>query len=285
MTDSLSIKPVLRLIAELPMEYQERLVLIGGQAIAFWGAYFLEDRLTREQAAALTSSDLDIAAGTKEGVRLLADQWRGTPHFPKPTDCVPNMGVIYLNRPDFLDNGDFVVDVMNTVYGQLDAEKMRKSARLIEWDIDNDGKNVVRFNVLNPATLLWTRIANLKHRRMDEISIERELIRTKVLCEIVREDLWNHAIEIMSDPSSQRMALNYAKYVYRDISRHKDTRSVLAEYPSLILPFQSAIPNSPFWPDNFMRGVGVWQGKLLRHVDKIILDRVERAEVKKRKEL
>ena len=38
MEDSLSIQPILKLIAELPPEYQERLVLIGGQAIAFWGA-------------------------------------------------------------------------------------------------------------------------------------------------------------------------------------------------------------------------------------------------------
>lgn len=285
MIDSLEIKPVLRLISELPVDLQERLVLIGGQAIAFWGDYFLQGQLTQAQEAALTSSDLDIAAGSIEGVRLLAATWKGTPYFPKPGDLVPNMAVIHLNRPEFIKGSDFVIDVMNTVYGKLDADQMRISSTQIEWDIDRDGRNIIRFNVLNPPTLLWSRIANLKHRRMSKVNTERELIRTKVLCKIVREDLRNHAIEIMSDPSSQRKALDYAKYVYRDISRHKDTRSVLAEHPSLILPFQSTIPDSPFWPENFMRGVGVWQGRLLRHVDTIINNQEQRADIRKLKEL
>ncbi|MCB8887667.1 hypothetical protein [Vreelandella malpeensis] len=281
MIDSLEIKPILRLISELPEDLQKRLVLIGGQAIAFWGDYFLQDQLTLAQEAALTSSDLDIAAGSVEGVRLLAASWKGTPHFPKPGDLVPNMAVIHLNRPGFIKGSDFVIDVMNTVYGQLDADKMRTSSTQIEWDIDRDGRNIIHFNVLNPPTLLWSRIANLKHRRMSQVNTERELIRTKVLCKIVREDLWNHAIEIMSDPDSQRKALNYAKYVYKNISRHKDTRSVLADHPSLILPFQSTIPDSDFWPENFMRGVGVWQGRLLRHVDKIIRNKDRRAAIRK----
>ncbi|RUR46218.1 hypothetical protein [Vreelandella populi] len=285
MTDRLEIKPILGLISELPVDLQERLVLIGGQAIAFWGDYFLQGQLTQEQEAALTSSDLDIAAGSIEGVRLLAETWKGTPYFPKPGDIVPNMAVIHLNRPEFLKGSDFVIDVMNTVYGQLDADQMRISSTQVEWDIDQDGLNIIRFNVLNPATLLWSRIANLEHRRMSRVSTERELIRTKVLCEIVREDLRNHAIEIMSDPSSQRKALDYAKYVYRDISQRKDTRFVLAKHPSLILPFQSTIPVSPHWPDNFMRGVGVWQGRLLRQVDKIIQRREHHAAIRKLKQL
>lgn len=71
MTDRLSIKPVLRLIAELPIEQQERLVLLGGQAIAFWGFHFFDGRLGMAETAALTSTDLDIAAQSKEGGKNL----------------------------------------------------------------------------------------------------------------------------------------------------------------------------------------------------------------------
>lgn len=283
MADTLSIKPVLRLIAELPPEYQERLVLIGGQAIAFWGAYFLEGQLDKEHTAALTSSDLDIVAGTVEGVRVLADQWKGTPRFPTPDDHVPNMALIELYRPEILADGHFVVDVMNQVYGGFDADSMRAASRLVEWDLHQDGQEILRFYVLNPAALLWTRIANLKHRRMKQIAVERELVRTEVLCRIVREDLWNQALEIFSDPDARRPTLNYAKYVYRDISRHKHTRSVLAKYPSLIHPFLSTIPESPHWPEHFMQGVGVWQGRLLRHVDAIIDHKIRRDDIREKK--
>ncbi len=283
MEDSLSIQPILKLIAELPPEYQERLVLIGGQAIAFWGAYFLEGQLDQEHTAALTSSDLDIVAGTIEGVRVLADQWKGVPRFPTPDDHVPNMALIELYRPEILADGHFVVDVMNQVYGGFDADSMRAAARLVEWDLHQDGKEILRFYVLNPAELLWTRIANLKHRRMRPIAVKRELVRTEVLCRIVREDLHNQALEIFSDPDARRPALNYAKYVYRDISRHKDTRSVLAQYPSLIYPFLSTIPESPHWPEHFMRGVGVWQGRLIRHVDAIIAHKVRRDQIREQK--
>lgn len=284
MEDSLSIQPILKLIAELPPEYQERLVLIGGQAIAFWGAYFLEGQLDQVHTAALTSSDLDIVAGTVEGVRILADQWKGIPRFPTPDDHVPNMALIELYRPEILADGHFVVDVMNQVYGGFDAESMRAASRLVEWDLYQDGKQILRFYVLNPAALLWTRIANLKQRRMGQLAIERELVRTEVLCRIVREDLWNHAIEGFSDREAKRIALNYAKYVYRDISKHKDTRAILAKYPILIHPFLSTIPDSPHWPEHFMWGVGVWQGKLLRHVDAIIEHKIRRDEIRDKKQ-
>lgn len=283
MDDSLLIQPILSLIAELPPEYQERLVLIGGQAIAFWGAYFLEGQLDQEHTAALTSSDLDIAAGTVEGVRVLADQWKGVPIFPTPDDHVPNMALIKLYRPEILADGHFVVDVMNQVYGGIDADSMRVAARLVEWDLHQDGQHILRFYVLNPAALLWTRIANLKHRRMRQKAINRELVRTKVLCRIVREDISYQTREMFLDPDARRPTLDYAKYVYRDISKHKDTRSVLAQYPTLIQAFLFTIPDSPHWPENFMRGVGVWQGRLLRHVNAIIDHKIRRDKIREQK--
>lgn len=289
MADTLSIKPVLKLIAELPTEYQERLVLIGGQAIAFWGAYFLENRITQAQAAALTSSDLDIVAGTQQGVRLLAQAWNARPHFPTADDQVPNMAVIELHRPELLHrpeikkSGHFKVDVMNSVYGGLDAAHMVAASELVEWDLDNDGQQLVRFNVMTPPMLLWTRIANLQYQHKGPLATEREIVRTTVLCQIVHEYLWNFAQEMFTDSSARRPALNHAAFVYRDIAKKRETRQVLANHPELIEPLLSAIPRSAHWPEGFDLGVSNWQRWLVKRTDVLIRHRENRAAIRKQK--
>lgn len=289
MADTLSIKPVLKLIAELPTEYQERLVLIGGQAIAFWGAYFLENRLTQAQAAALTSSDLDIVAGTQQGVRLLAQAWNAQPYFPKADDQVPNMAVIELHRPNLLNrtgikgSGHFKVDVMNSVYGGLDAAHMVAASELVEWDLDNDRQHLVRFNVMTPPMLLWTRIANLQYQHKGPGATQREVVRTTALCQIVHEYLLNFAQETFTDKDARRPALNHAAFVYRDIAKKRETRQVLANHPELIEPLLKAIPHSAHWPDGFTKGVGNWHRWLVKRTDVLIRHRANRAEIREQK--
>ncbi|XGA81306.1 hypothetical protein OR573_06630 [Halomonas sp. CH40] len=285
MTDSLSIKPILRLIAELPLEHQERLVLLGGQAIAFWGAYFFEDRLETPEAAALTSSDLDIAAGSKEGVRVLARAWEASATFPGPDDQTPNMAVIELQRPELREGGGhFTVDVMNSVYGNVDASDLTAWSELVEWTLDEEAHSVVRFRVVSPQMLLWTRIANLQYRYMSESATQRELVRTKVLCEIVREHLDNFAQDILLEPALRRPALKHAAFVYRDIAKRRETRVVLANHPELIEPFMGTIPDSPFWPDKLPDAATRWQRWLSRRVETLRAHRKNRAAIKAAKQ-
>ncbi|WP_311945770.1 hypothetical protein [Halomonas piscis] len=246
MTDDLSIRPILSLIAELPPEHQERLVLLGGQAIAFWGAYYYESQLETAEAAALTSSDLDIVAGTKEGVRVLARAWEACPRFPGPDDQTPNMAVIELQRPELRESGGhFTVDVMNSVYGHIDAEHLMAWSELVEWTLDEEGHSVMRFRVVSPPMLLWTRIANLYYRHMGEEAIQRELVRTDMLCRIVREHLENFAQDVVTEPTLRRPALKHAAFVYSDLAKKPETRVVLADYPELIEPLMDAIPDTP----------------------------------------
>ncbi|MGP5562766.1 hypothetical protein [Vreelandella alkaliphila] len=281
MTDSLSIKPILRLIAELPTEQQERLVLLGGQAIAFWGFHFFEGRLETAEAAALTSSDLDIAAQSKEGVRVLARAWEASATFPKADDQTPNMAVIELERPDLREGGGhFTIDVMSSVYGAVDASDLTAWSELIEWTLDEEAQEVVRFRVVSPQMLLWTRIANLQYRHMGEIARARELVRTKVLCEIVREHLTHFAQDTFTDSTLRRPALKHAAFVYRDIAKKKETRVVLANHPELIEPFMNAIPNSPFWPDKLLGGASRWQSWLRRRIETLNSHRASRKAIK-----
>ncbi|WP_163576333.1 hypothetical protein [Halomonas faecis] len=261
--------PLLRLFAELPREAQERLVLIGGQAISFWSYYFLEGSLSEVDLAALTSSDLDIVSETQENVRLLARAWGGKPRFAGIDDHTPNIAVIDLERPGWSPDGaHLIVDVMGDVYGAT-AHQLITWSEMIELSFENG--QTVCLRVVVPEMLLWTRIANLHKRPMGPVAVQRELRRTKVLCRIVSEHLENLAQEAMFEPGLRRIALKHASLVYQWIAKQNWARKVLARHPELIDPYLSAVPRTPFWPQALLEhGLPGWQNWLVGRVEALI---------------
>ncbi|MBB3185732.1 hypothetical protein FHR95_003325 [Halomonas fontilapidosi] len=219
--------------------------------------------------AALTSSDLDIVSETKDNVRLLARAWGGEPRFAGMDDHTPNIAVIDLERPGWSPDGShLIVDVMGDVYGAT-AHQLITWSEMIEITLENG--QTVCLRVVVPEMLLWTRIANLYMRRMGPIAVQRELRRTKVLCQIVSEHLENLAQETMVDPSLRRIALKHASLVYQWIAKQNCTRKVLARHPELIDPYLSAVPRTPFWPTDLLEhGLPNWQNWLIARVESII---------------
>lgn len=273
--------PLLRLFAELPRDAQERLVLIGGQAISFWSSYFLEGRLSNAELAALTSSDLDIVSETDDNVRLLARAWGGEPRFAGIDDHTPNIAVIDLERPGWSPDGaHLIVDVMGDVYGAT-AHQLITWSEMIEISFENG--QTVCLRVVVPEMLLWTRIANLHMRRMGSAGVSREIQRTKVLCQIVSDHLENLAQEAMIDPSLRRVALKHASFVYQWIAKQNCTRKVLARHPELIDPYLAAVPQTRFWPDKLLqKGLPGWQSWLVRRVNGLIRHQVRRKREKEK---
>lgn len=269
MPDPFDTDPLLRLFAELPRDAQERLVLIGGQAISFWSSYFLEGRLGDTDLAALTSSDLDIVSESRESIRLLARAWGGTPRFAGIDDHTPNIAVIDLERPGWSPNGaHLVVDVMGDVYGAT-AHELVAWSEMLELSFENG--QTVCLRVVVPEMLLWTRFANLYKRPMGPVALERELRRTKVLCQIVSEHLENLAQETVVDPSLRRIALKHASLVYQWIAKKNWTRKVLARHPELIEPYLRSVPQTRFWPNELLeRGLPGWQKWLVGRVETLI---------------
>jgi hypothetical protein len=267
--------PLLQLFAELPREAQERLVLIGGQAISFWSSYFLEGLLDDDDMAALTSSDLDIVSETQENVRILARAWGGRPAFADMDDHTPNLAVIELNRPGFIPGATrLTVDVMGDVYGAT-AHELVNWSEMLELTFDN-GESVC-LRVVVPEQLLWTRIANLYYRRLGASATERELRRTKVLCRVVREHLENLAQDAFVDNSLRRVALKHASLVYKWIAKRPETRKVFAKHPELMEPYFSSVPRTVFWPDELLElGLPGWQRWLNRRVNTLIQHRENR---------
>lgn len=274
--------PLLQLFAELPREAQERLVLIGGQAISFWSSYFLEGRLDAHDMAALTSSDLDIVSESEENITILARAWGGEPRFAGIDDHTPNIAVIDLERPGWSPDGShLIVDVMGDVYGAT-AKQLIAWSEMIELNFE--GGKTVCLRIVVPEMLLWTRIANLNQRPMGPVAVQRELRRTRILCQIVSEHLEGLAQEMIVDPSLRRIALKHASLVYKWIAKQPGTRKVLATYPDLIEPYILSVPRTTFWPDKLLDvGLPGWQKWLYDRVQTTIRHQEHREREKVRK--
>ncbi|MCK0744126.1 hypothetical protein [Chromohalobacter nigrandesensis] len=239
----------LDLIAELSLEDQNRLVLIGGQAISFWAYYlFGENEISEKESNILTSSDLDIVADNNESIRILARAWNGQSKFPSIGDHTPNRALIQVRRPQMADGESYTIDVMGDVHGARSSQLVKSSVE-IEW---SQRGRTLRFRVVSPEMLLWTRIANVRLGHMGQAKIRRDVERAMFLCRAVKQDLTSHALEMRDTLAPdekkviEREVYNRCAFIYRDISKKNITRYVLADFPELCECFYRTIPKLSF---------------------------------------
>ena len=82
---------VLRILARLsPLAVDHRIVLIGGQAVAWW-TYFLDVADRSKELEIFTSEDIDFE-GAARSAKLAADLIGGEVHFPKPHHITTSTG-------------------------------------------------------------------------------------------------------------------------------------------------------------------------------------------------
>ncbi|GHB32980.1 hypothetical protein [Salinicola rhizosphaerae] len=275
----------LELISELAPEDQCRLVLIGGQAISFWAHFLFGDgTFTVREDQVLTSSDLDIVTDDEESIKILARSWNGAARFSELGDHTPNRALIQVPHTSLSAGYNYTVDVMGDVYGAT-AKELVKSSAEIEWDYRG---TPIRFRVVSPEMLLWTRIANVGYGRMGAAKNRRDIERAKVLCRIVHEDIMQHAYEIASacnvdaKKEIKRQIYRRAAFVYRDIAKRKITRKVFADFPEIIGSYDQSIPKTDFLSHElYSRAIPGWSGWLHRKVHTIWQHREHRAKEKR----
>jgi hypothetical protein len=143
----------LQKIARVPPELLERIlelagidmILIGGQALAFWAAYYH----TPAPTIAVTK-DVDLL-GTKEDVERLARGLDAKAVFPHKVSKTMLVGQVLKDLPD----GDYVnIDVMFRVYGSIATEAIANRAVLAE-------NPAGRFRVMHPIDVLQGRLENV----------------------------------------------------------------------------------------------------------------------------
>jgi hypothetical protein len=121
------------------------MILIGGQALAFWAAYYHTPAAT----IAITK-DVDLL-GTKDDVERLARGLDAEAVFPRKKNLTMLVGQVLKDLPD----GNYVnIDVMFRVYGDIPTEAISSRAVLAESPAG-------RFRVMHPLDVLQGRLENV----------------------------------------------------------------------------------------------------------------------------
>lgn len=121
------------------------MILVGGQALAFWAAYYH----TSAPTIAITK-DVDLL-GTKSDVERLARGLDARMVFPHKRDMTMLVGQVLKDLP----GGNYVnIDVMFRVYGDITTEAITTRAVLAE-------SAAGRFRIMHPLDVLQGRLENV----------------------------------------------------------------------------------------------------------------------------
>lgn len=121
------------------------MILVGGQALAFWAAYY-----EVPAPAIAVTKDVDFV-GTRADAERLARGLGAKATFPRQRDLTLLTGQIEKDLP----GGYYInIEVLSGVYGQVDTESLGKRAIVAEGPAG-------RFRVMHPLDVLQGRLENV----------------------------------------------------------------------------------------------------------------------------
>jgi hypothetical protein len=121
------------------------MILVGGQALAFWAAYY-----SVPAPAIAVTKDVDFV-GTRADVERLARGLGGKATFRRQRDLTLLTGQIEKDLP----GGDYInIDVLYRVYGDVSPESLAKRAVVAESPAG-------KFRVMHPLDVLQGRLENV----------------------------------------------------------------------------------------------------------------------------
>ncbi len=135
------------LLASIPSD----VVLVGGQALAFWVEHFNINPVVNDDDEVFVSRDADFL-GRREHVKMLADVLSGTAEYPSRKAMTILCGQIFIVNKD--ENTFMNIDVIHRI-GNMDSEAVRRRAVKVELL----GKE---FFVMHPLDVLISRIENFR---------------------------------------------------------------------------------------------------------------------------
>lgn len=121
------------------------MILVGGQALAFWAAYY-----NVPAPAVAVTKDVDFV-GTRADVERLARGLGGKATFRRQRDLTLLTGQIEKDLP----GGDYInIDVLSRVYGDVSTESLAKRAIIAESPAG-------KFRIMHPLDVLQGRVENV----------------------------------------------------------------------------------------------------------------------------
>jgi hypothetical protein len=154
----LSARDVFALLVRLG-EVAERVVLIGGQAINVWAAFYLAQGRAPDLVAdsPFVSKDVDFCA-SRDAVRSFAARLpRGRARFPTLDDATPNVGLVH-----FVDDAgqERQIDFLGAPFG-MEAKAVVDASVLLDVLDEDDRPTGRRFRIMHPVDCLESRVHNV----------------------------------------------------------------------------------------------------------------------------
>lgn len=232
------VQRVLRLLA--PLSADRSIVLVGGQALAFW-THFLRTRSSEvSMLAPLASKDIDFE-GSARAVRRAADLLAARMRLANIDDHTPNTGVVR-----FMDAAgvEREIDFIDQPLG-LRARDVRDTAVRLLVLSDEPGYDVPVW-VMHPERCMESRVYNAHILGKTDALATRQL-EASIAC----ARAWSRLL-LDDDPSHERVraVLRLNERIFRKCLRDIHFRAiahspgidpfeaVLAEHPALPAPFR-----------------------------------------------
>jgi hypothetical protein len=230
---------VRRVISALaPLTRKTDIVLIGGQALAFWSARFADPS---GEISVVASKDIDFE-GSADAARTAATLLDAKVMIPSPVEPSPITGVVTFTDADGFDR---TLDFIGAPRG-LDADDVRETA--IRVDLDASPAQPVRASlwVMHPERCMESRIYNtIELQRVDQLGLDQ----LRVSVPIARR--WSEAIlsdEALDHERRPRAVLTLNERIFDRCCDDRCFRAVYDRYG--IDPFQAVLLD-PRLPQGF----------------------------------
>jgi hypothetical protein len=209
-----------RIVALLqPLTDARGLILVGGQALAFWLRYLASIYAEAADAEALASKEIDFE-GASRTVVLAAELVAGEAKLPTMDDHTPNTGLVLFTDADGVDRE---IDFIDQPLG-LRGRDVRDTAVLVELRALAIAP-AVQVGIMHPERCMASRVMNLIILGKTQSLAMRQL-RASILC----ARLWSRFIlddEALPLKDRVRAVLRINERSFR---RCRTTRTMAAPY-------------------------------------------------------
>jgi hypothetical protein len=232
---------VQRVLRQLgPLTDDRSIVLIGGQAVAFWMRFLSAQSEELDGMDPLTSKDIDFE-GSSRAVKRAADLLAGRMKLAGLDDHTPHAGLVMFEDSEGVGR---VIDFIDAPLG-LSARDVRDTAVQLEVpDSSGRGQNV-RIWLMHPERSMESRVINTI-----ELGKTGALALRQLSVSVVCARLWSRYLLDADDvPMDQRVraVLRINERIFRKCLKDKRFRDVVIDHG--VNPFDAVLVDDPRLPE------------------------------------
>jgi hypothetical protein len=222
-----------------PLSEDRAIVLVGGQAVAFWTRFLGEHSSEVAALAPIASKDIDFEGNTR-AVRRAAELLQARMRIASMDDHTPNTGLVLFVDADGIERE---IDFIDQPLG-LRAHDIRDTAVRLLFPTNEPGHEVSVW-VMHPERCMESRIYNAQVLGKTDALAMRQL-KASILC--ARE--WSrYLLDDNSSPERVRAVLRINERVFRKCMRNIHFRT--AEIDLSVEPFQAVLAEHDALPTRF----------------------------------